>query len=565
MPKPLVIIPTLNENDNIGILVKRIVKLYPDLNILVIDGYSVDGTIASVKALQERHPQLLLRVQEKGSSFGEAIALGFKVALEGEYNPILTMDGDLSHDPEQIASFLQMQDKYDVILGSRYINGVRVEGWQFRKLLFSKLANMYISYILIRPIWDFTTGFRLYNRNFLMRLNLDKLEKQAYLLQVQLLYLAYKYKFHVKEIPIFFRDRYPGRSKILQESMIKTILKILKYRAPILAIIKHLNYMKGDYHRFVSEYEELVNPPILKQTTNINKKEKFSISIGIMAHNEEHWIEPCVKALKEQKVESGEIKEIYIISSGSTDRTNEIVMNMANGDYRIKLVEQTRRLGKANAINEFLSRATGDIIVLSSADVIADENSVEKLVKPLQDESIGMSGCHPIPVNTNSGLIGFFVNKQWQLHHLMALDRPKCGEMVVFRNIIEKIPNFTAVDEAVIESIFQRLGYKIVYIPNATAKNKGPETIKDFLKQRKRIASGHLHLKSTIGYKVSTYNSRRIFKYVFKSQKWNLIDSLKMIILIILEGYSRLAGKLSFNLKDKNPFIWDISTSTKRL
>ena len=565
MPKSLVIIPTLNENDNIGILIKRIVKHYPQLHILIVDGYSRDGTIASVKALQEKHPQLLLRVQDKGSDFGDAIALGFRIALEGGYDPILTMDGDLSHDPMQIIYFLKLQDKYDLILGSRYINGVRVEGWQFRKLLFSKLANMYISYILIRPIWDFTSGFRLYRKCFLEKIDLNKLEKQAYLLQVQLLYLAYKFKFRVKEIPIFFRDRYPGKSKILQESMFKTIFKVLKYRAPILAIMKHLNYVKGDYHRFVKEYEELVNPPMLKDKSGLNNMDKFSISIGIMAHNEEHWIESCINALRNQNITSGEVEEIFVISSGSTDRTNEIVLNITQSDYRVKLVEQTSRLGKANAINEFLSRAKGDIVVLSSADVIADPYTIEKLIYPIKDNTIGMSGCHPIPINKPNSLIGFFVNKLWQLHHLMALDNPKCGEMVAFRNIIEKIPNFTAVDEAVIESIFQRLHYKIVYIPDATAKNKGPETIKDFLKQRKRIASGHLHLKSTIGYTVSTYNSAKIFKYIFKSQKWNLVDIVRMIILIFVEGYSRLAGKLSFNIKDKNPFIWDISVSTKRL
>jgi len=346
--------------------------------------------------------------------------------------------------------------------------------------------------------------------------------------------------------------------------MLSTFFKVLKYRAPLIHILKHLNYVRRDYHQFVTEYEELVNPPKLKTKNIIQKKTAFSVSIGVMAYNEEHWIGPCLNALLKQKTSDSVINEIFVVSSGSTDRTNEIVLKMARDDYRIKLIEQFTRQGKASAINEFLARATGDIAIVSSADLVAHPETVKKLVKPFSDETIGMTGCHPIPVNSGSGVVAFFVNKLWGLHHLMALDNPKCGEMIAFRNIIEKIPNFTAVDEAAIESIFNRLNYEIRYVPEATVNNKGPETIGDFIKQRKRIASGHMHLKSTVGYRVSTYSSKSIFSYTLKSQKWNIRDAFKMVLLILVEGYCRLSGKLSYNLKDKNPFIWDISLSTKK-
>ncbi len=562
--KPLIIIPTLNEVDSIESLILRIFKTNLEVTILVVDGHSTDHTFEIVKKMADSYPNILcIRQERKG--FGGALSAGFKKAVEENYDPIITMDADQSHSPEYLTNFIQLSIDYDLIIGSRYINGVRVEGWKFRNLLISKLANMYISYILVKPIWDFTSGFRCYRRHFLMNINLDDLPSQAYIFQIQLLYLAYQKKLRVKEIPFVYRDTREGQSKISSGTKRKTFYFVLKCRAPVLEILRHFTYVKKDYKRFIEEYEDLVTPPKLKNNGNFQVKDTYAISIGVMAYNEEMLIGKCLDKLLEQDLKSGIINEIIVVSSGSTDRTNQIVSEYADRDERIKLIIQGSRLGKASAINEYLKVAKGDIVILESADTLTRPDTVEELIKPFRDETVGMTGVHPVPVNDKRGFIGFAVHKLWELHHYMALDSPKCGEMVAFRNLITKIPDYTAVDEASIEGILTREGLKLAYAENALISNKGPETFRDFVKQRKRIASGHRHLHAAMRHEVSTQNPSNIINYVLKYQRWSPKEVIYMTMLIGIEGYARFMGMIDYYLKDKNPFIWDISETTKQM
>ena len=130
---------------------------------------------------------------------------------------------------------------------------------------------------------------------------------------------------------------------------------------------------------------------------------------------------------------------------------------------------------------------------------------------------------------------------------------------------MEKIPKYTAVDEAVIEGIFQRQNKKLAYAKNAIVYNKGPETIKDFIKQRRRIAAGHRHLNVTTHYEVSTQKLGNIFPNVLSTQRWTPKEVLFMLFLMIIEAYSRFMGMFDFYLRDKNPYIWDISETTKQI
>ena len=147
----------------------------------------------------------------------------------------------------------------------------------------------------------------------------------------------------------------------------------------------------------------------------------------------------------------------------------------------------------------------------------------------------------------------------------MSLKTPKCGEMIAFRNIIKKIPKFTAVDEAVIEGIFHRHNKKLAYADKAIVYNKGPETIKDFIRQRRRIASGHRHLKVTTHYEVSTNKPGNIISHVITTQRWIPREMLYMVFLMVIEAYSRFMGMIDFYLRDKNPYIWDIAETTKEI
>jgi len=563
--KPLVIIPTLNEVDHIVPLLNSVMKEAPELDILVVDGQSSDGTFEIIEKLSKKYSAINLLSQTDEISYGGAIKQGFRYALEREYDPILTMDGDGAHDPKYIRDFLKYCSEYGLISGSRYVDGVRVEGWRFRKLLISKLANMYISYVLVKPIWDFTTGYRCYQRRFLQELDLSTLHPQAYILQIELIYRAYRHRYRVKEIPTIFRGMLDAPSKISKQSWWKTFGYVLKFRAPFLEIMRHLAYIKKEYERFVAEYEELANPPELKNKGVFEVKENYSISVGLMAYNEEKIITRCLEALQHQKLESGKIEEIIVVSSGSTDATDSIVMEAAHKDARIRLITQPSRKGKASAINEFLSAAHSDILVLESADTIAGPDTVECLIKPFRDKNIGMTGAHPVPVNDKDSFAGFCVHTMWELHHRLAMEHPKCGEMIAFRNIISRMPTYTAVDEASLEAIIAESGLGLAYAPNALVQNKGPETIHDFIKQRRRIASGHRHLLATVGHEVSTKRPGNILGHIFKIIDWTPKGIVYMTTLIIIEMYARLMGWFDFYLRDRNPFIWDISVSTKKM
>ena len=563
--RALVIIPTWNEAKNIGTLLDEIVRNYPDMDVAVVDAHSQDGTPQIVEKKRREFPQIHLLQQTKPGKFGEALKIGFKFALDGGYDPVLTMDGDLSHSPQYIRDFLKASQKYDLVIGSRYVDGVRVEGWRFRKLLVSKLANMFVSYILVKPIWDFTSGFRCYRRKLLETINLDEIYNEAYIAQIQLLHLAYHNHFKVKEIPTIYCGTPEAISKVSSHTRFKTMRYVFKFRAPWWEIIRHFAYFKREYERFVDEYEEFVNPPELKHGGRFEVKPFYNISIGVMAYNEEKLIGQCLSALQNQKLSSGSIDEIIVVSSGSTDRTNEIVEKFARNDSRIRLIVQPQRLGKASAINEFLQVAKGDIVIVESADTIASEQAVEELIRPFKNKEIGMVGAHPVPVNKPNRFVGYCVHKLWELHHYMASAQPKCGEMVAFRNIVSRIPKYTAVDEAAIEAIISKAGLKLAYAPKAIVHNKGPETIRDFFKQRRRIASGHRHLYALFGYRVTSLNTKTIIKLVLQTQRWNPRDIFYTGLLVFIETLARFLGMLDFYLRDKNPFIWDISLSTKHI
>jgi poly-beta-1,6-N-acetyl-D-glucosamine synthase len=290
----------------------------------------------------------------------------------------------------------------------------------------------------------------------------------------------------------------------------------------------------------------------------------ISVSIGICAYNEEKNIGKLLEALLEQRTKMAQIKEIYVISSGSTDCTDEIVKQFCQRDSRIKLLPQERRMGKASAINLFLDNSHGEVLVLESGDTIPLADTIETLVAPFADPKVGMTGGHPIPVNDRRTFIGFAVHLLWELHHQLALTSPKLGELVAFRSALESIPVDTAVDEACIEAKIREKGLRLMYIPDALVYNKGPENAKDFIKQRRRIYAGHLHLLNTTGYSPSSMCIKTVLNAAF-----GLTLSSKEIIYtlgaMILEMYGRALGTYDFQIKKRNPYIWEMANTTKEV
>lgn len=285
-------------------------------------------------------------------------------------------------------------------------------------------------------------------------------------------------------------------------------------------------------------------------------------SIGIMVYNEERSIGSLLNSLLSVKVDNFILYEIYIISDGSTDRTNEIVKELSRIDKRIKLISQTQREGKAHAVNVFLKNAKGNICILSSADIAITEVTIQELCIPLIiDDKIGMTGCNPIPLNESEDFLGYIINFWWFAHNRL----PRFGEMIAFRNILKKIDFTTAVDEAFIEWQIRQKGLELKHIPTAIVYNLGAKTLNDLLKQRKRINIGHAYLKKNHGYRVNSFNIMQIFILTIKY--WGKTHSLKHLMWIMggafLEIYCRISARISVYLLKENPFVWEIASTTK--
>lgn len=288
-----------------------------------------------------------------------------------------------------------------------------------------------------------------------------------------------------------------------------------------------------------------------------------SCSIGIMAHNEAANIANILNALLSQETSCCVIKEIIVLASGCTDSTESIVEGFATRDPRIRLIAQPCREGKASAINLFLRRSESDVVVLESADTVPGVGTIERLVEPFTNPEIGMTGGHPIPTNDRRTFMGFAAHLLWALHHQIALQQPKLGELIAFRRIFHRIPYDSAVDEASIEPLIRGQGYRLYYVPEAVVYNRGAETVSDFLKQRRRIHAGHLKIRREQGYAVSTMGSGRIVLALVRNWQWDLRYVFWTPLVMVLEIYGRILGWIDIRLKKRNHAIWDIAVTTK--
>jgi cellulose synthase/poly-beta-1,6-N-acetylglucosamine synthase-like glycosyltransferase len=287
--------------------------------------------------------------------------------------------------------------------------------------------------------------------------------------------------------------------------------------------------------------------------------------IAIMAHNEEASIGPVLDALLKQETETVSIDKIVVIASGCTDRTEEIVEEYAARDERMELMTQKTREGKAAAINLLKRAHAHEVIVLHNADTISEPTTIEALVSPFAQPQVGMVGGRPVPVNPRTTFMGFGVHLMWELHHQISLQQPKMGELIAFRNIFRQIPPESAVDEASIEPLIIGQGLKLFYAPDAIVRNKGPETVQDHLKQRRRIYAGHLYVKDLVGYEVSTMNGLRIGQLYLKTMKLNWRYFIWGPAFIALEIYARFLGAYDYRVAKRDLHIWPVAESTKDL
>ena len=291
------------------------------------------------------------------------------------------------------------------------------------------------------------------------------------------------------------------------------------------------------------------------------------VSAGVMAYNEEKNIERLLEALSTQNLKTVEICEIIVVSSGSTDGTEAIVRRWSARDHRVRLIRQEERRGKSSAINLFLAEARRgtDVFVLESGDTVPHPDCVENMVAPFADEAVGMTGGRPTPVDDADTFMGFVVHMLWRLHHRLALKTPKLGEMVAFRSFVTSIPPESAVDEASIEAIVAEHGKRLLYAPEAIVYNKGAATVRDFLKQRRRIYAGHLWLEREQSYEVSTKKVAGILSVLLADFEFTPRNLVWTAGGVWLEFVGRLLGLIDFHVLGRNPFTWDVSESTKDL
>lgn len=214
----IVIIPTYNEKENIGKIVRTVFNLSKDFNILVIDDGSPDGTGAIVQGLIDNEfPNRLFIIERSGKQgLGTAYITGFEWALRHEYDYVFEMDADFSHDPADLLRLYAAchDGGYDVSIGSRYISGVNVVNWPMGRVLMSYFASMYVRVITGLDIHDTTAGFVCYRRQVLATIPLDKIRFKGYAFQIEMKYTAKKIGAKIKEVPVIFVNRQLGTSKM---------------------------------------------------------------------------------------------------------------------------------------------------------------------------------------------------------------------------------------------------------------------------------------------------------------------------------------------------------------
>lgn len=210
----LVIIPTYNEVENIRKIIPAVLKQDDRIEVLIVDDNSPDGTGAVADEMKESDARIHLIKRAKKQGLGTAYVAGFRWALQFNYDLIIEMDADFSHNPDALPNFFKHAEKADLVIGSRYIQGLNVVNWNFSRLMLSYTANLYARFITRLPVRDATSGFKCFRRAVLESMDLNSVHSDGYAFQIEMAFKAWKKGFRLKEIPIIFVDRTEGISKM---------------------------------------------------------------------------------------------------------------------------------------------------------------------------------------------------------------------------------------------------------------------------------------------------------------------------------------------------------------
>lgn len=228
--KAIVIIPTYNEINNVRKLIPEIIDKYTDVDILIVDDNSPDGTGEYVESLSKESKRIKVLRRPGKMGLGTAYIDGFKLVISEGYDLVFEMDADFSHDPKEIGNFLKAVKDNDLVLGSRYLTGVNVINWPMRRLLLSYFANIYTRFITGLPVKDATGGFKCFRKEVLQSIDLENIKSNGYAFQIEMTFKTWKKGFRITEIPIIFIDRFQGTSKMSKKIVREAVLMVWKLR-----------------------------------------------------------------------------------------------------------------------------------------------------------------------------------------------------------------------------------------------------------------------------------------------------------------------------------------------
>ncbi|MCD6217977.1 polyprenol monophosphomannose synthase [bacterium] len=241
--KTLIIIPTYKEKENVPNLVPRVLEQDKGVEILFIDDNSPDGTGEIIDGICAENPRVHVIHREGKLGLGTAYVTGFKWVLERDYGRVFEMDADFSHDPNDIPRLIAASNEYDLVIGSRFVGGIRIMNWPFKRLLLSMMAMVYVKWITGLKLEDPTSGFKCYNRRVLEGIDLDRIRSNGYSFQIETNYKSKLAGFTTIEVPIVFTERADGVSKMNKKIVFEAIWIVYKLR--VYGILRCLLRRKG--------------------------------------------------------------------------------------------------------------------------------------------------------------------------------------------------------------------------------------------------------------------------------------------------------------------------------
>jgi dolichol-phosphate mannosyltransferase len=230
MEKTLVVTPTYNEAENIEKFIGQVLSQDPSVEMLIVDDNSPDGTAAIVERLMGKDPRVHILKRPGKMGLGTAYVDGFRYALARGYEFIFEMDADFSHNPEEVPRFLEKARSCDLVIGSRYTDGVRVVNWPIRRLILSYAANVYTRVVTGMPVKDATGGFKCFRRRVLESIDLDRVHSNGYAFQIEMNFKAWCKGFRLCEHPIIFVDRHSGESKMSKKIVYEAVFMVWKLK-----------------------------------------------------------------------------------------------------------------------------------------------------------------------------------------------------------------------------------------------------------------------------------------------------------------------------------------------